>query len=56
LGQPLYRIAGNRVEQYFEQHPGDFDSARTARFEVAEESKAVRWSSKSAPAGWKSMG
>jgi putative peptide maturation system protein len=34
------RIAGDRVEQYFEQHPGDFDSARIARFEVAEESRA----------------
>jgi parvulin-like peptidyl-prolyl isomerase len=34
------RIAGGRVEEYFRQHPGDFDSARVARIELADENKA----------------
>jgi putative peptide maturation system protein len=34
------RVAGDRVEPYFWQHAGDFDTGRVARLEVAEESKA----------------
>jgi putative peptide maturation system protein len=34
------RIAAGRVEEYFRQHPGDFDTARVARIELANESQA----------------
>ncbi|MGA8311636.1 MAG: TIGR04500 family putative peptide maturation system protein [Terriglobales bacterium] len=34
------RIADGRVEEYFRQHPGDFDTARVARIELANESQA----------------
>jgi putative peptide maturation system protein len=34
------RIAADRVEPYFRQHEGDFDTARVARLEVAEECQA----------------
>jgi putative peptide maturation system protein len=34
------RIAADGVEQYFRQHPGDFDTARVARLEVADERRA----------------
>jgi putative peptide maturation system protein len=34
------KIAADRVEDYFRQHPGDFDTARIARLEVADEAQA----------------
>jgi putative peptide maturation system protein len=34
------RIAASGVEEYFRQHPGDFDTARVARLEVADERRA----------------
>ena len=34
------RIAADRVEEYFRQHAGDFDTARIARLEVTDESQA----------------
>jgi putative peptide maturation system protein len=34
------RIAAGGVEEYFRQHPGDFDTARVARLEVADECRA----------------
>jgi putative peptide maturation system protein len=34
------RIADGRVEEYFRQHPGDFDTARVARIELANETQA----------------
>jgi parvulin-like peptidyl-prolyl isomerase len=34
------RIAADGVEQYFKQHPSDFDTARIARLEVADETQA----------------
>lgn len=34
------RIADGRVEEYFRQHPGDFDAARVARIELANETQA----------------
>jgi putative peptide maturation system protein len=34
------RIAADGVERYFRQHPGDFDTARVARLEVGDESRA----------------
>jgi putative peptide maturation system protein len=34
------RIAASRVEEYFSQHSAEFDAARVARFEVADEGQA----------------
>jgi len=34
------RIAADHVEDYFHQHPGDFDTAKIARLYVADESQA----------------
>jgi hypothetical protein len=34
------RIAADRVEEYFRQHSGDFDTAWIARLEVTDESEA----------------
>jgi putative peptide maturation system protein len=34
------RIADGRVEEYFRQHPGDFDTAGVARLELANETQA----------------
>ena len=35
------RITAGRVDEYFRQHPGDFDTARVARLEVADENEAA---------------
>ena len=35
------RITAGRVDEYFRQHPGDFDTARVARLEVADENQAA---------------
>ena len=34
------RIVGDQIEDYFRQHPGDFDTATIARLKVADESQS----------------
>ena len=37
------KVVGDRVEPYFGDHQADFDAARIARFEVADEGRAREW-------------